>query len=127
MTTQANSKSIRFGLLVGAIVLPVVLLLRVLGKPELDYPVLGASVAIAFAIRGRWELRSRWWFWVTAIVIVCLHVSLIVLIPWKAGWIPAPITTLAGLVDLAILFGIFGLVEKLMEGHRREEDVHQSS
>jgi hypothetical protein len=125
MAKQSNSKAIRFGLVVGAIILPVVLLLRVLGRPELNYPILAACTAIAFAIRGRWELRSRWWFWLTAVVIVCLHVPLILLIPWKTGWVPAPVTMLACLADFAILFGIFGLVEKLMDGNKKEQDVHQ--
>jgi hypothetical protein len=115
MAKQSNSKAIRFGLVVGAIILPVVLLLSAVGRPELNYPILAGCTAIAFAIRGRWELRGYWWFWVTAIVIVCLHVPLILFIRWKSGWVPAPITMLACLVDLAILFGIFGLVEKLMK------------
>ena len=98
----------------GIIILPLVLMLNVIGRPELDYPVLASSVAIAFAVRAYWKLRSRLWFWVTVFAIVCVHVPLILLIPWKAGWIPAPITILASIADLAMLLGIIGFVSKLM-------------
>uniref|UniRef100_E6QP31 Transmembrane protein n=1 Tax=mine drainage metagenome TaxID=410659 RepID=E6QP31_9ZZZZ len=116
MANRIQAKVLLFGLALGIIIAPVVILLSAHGRPDLDYPVIAASGAIAFAVRGRWELRGHWWFWVTVVAIVCLHVPLILFIPWKAGWIPAPITMLACLVDLAALFGIFGLVEKLMSG-----------
>ena len=114
MAKKVNPKVLLFGLVIGVIIGPVLILLSAYGRPDLNYPVLGALVAILFAIRGRWELRIHWWFWVTVIAIVGLHVALILFLPWKSGWIPAPITMLACLVDLAILFGIFALVEKLM-------------
>ena len=126
MANKVDPKVVRFGLLTAVIIGPVLILLSAYGMPYLDYPVLCASVAILFAVRGRWELRNRWWFWVTVFAIVCAHVALILYLPWKAGWIPAPITMLACLVDLAILFGIFSLVEKLMDGNRDEQNAQQN-
>lgn len=126
MAEQSRAKIFLSGLLFTVCISPFLILLSYLGKPELMYPVIGASAAIALAIRGRWELRSHWWFWITAIAIVGLHVSLILVIPWKAGWIPAPITTLAGIVDLVILFGIFGIVEKLMKKQIEDGDNQQT-
>ena len=112
-----RSGSVLFGLVAGIIILPLVLTLRIFGRPELVYPVAVASIAIAFAVRGYWELRSHWWFWVTVIAIVCFHVPLILLIPWRAGWIPAPFIMLASIVDFAILLGVIGLVEKVLKRH----------
>ncbi len=126
MAQKVNRRVLLFGLILGVIITPVVILLSAHGRPELVYPVIAASGAIAFAVRGRWELRNRWWFWVTAFAIVCAHLALILYLPWKAGWIPAPITMLACLVDLAILFGIFSLVEKLMDGNRDEQNAQQN-
>lgn len=124
MAQKVNRRVLLFGLILGVIIAPVAILLSAYGRPELVYPVIAASGAIAFAIRGRWELRNRWWFWVTVFAIICAHVALILYLPWKAGWIPAPITILACLVDLAILFGIFGLVERLM---KRSDEASSAS
>jgi hypothetical protein len=86
------------------------------------YPVICAAAAIVFAIRGRWELRHRMWFWATMSVLACLHVVLIAFIPWKAGWTPAPVTTLFCIMDVAMIFGIIALIEwlgRLRSGTRK--------
>jgi len=119
MGKQIQTKSILFGLIVGIIILPAVLFLNRVGRPELEYPALAVLVAIAFAIWGRWELRGRWWFWLTMTVIAGLHVPLIFLVPWKAGWVPAPITILFCIVDLAIIYGVISFIEKLNQNFER--------
>src|SRR5215469_17880881 len=113
MKSKIDPKVILFGLVAGACILPVVILLRAIGRPELDYPVMASSAAIAFVVRGRWDLRGRWWFWATIAAVVGLHTVLIVLIPWNAGWVPAPVTMLACIADLALLYFIIGAVDKM--------------
>jgi uncharacterized membrane protein (DUF485 family) len=110
-----RSTSVLFGLVVGIVILPLVLTLKIFGRPELVYPVTFASIAIAFAVRGYWELRSHWWFWVTVTAIVCLHVPLILLISWNPGWVPAPLIMLASVVDFGILLGIISIVARIMK------------
>lgn len=112
MIKKIQTTSIMFGLIVGMIILPMILFLNHVGRTELDYPVLAALVAIAFAIRGRWELRAKWWFWLTMTVIVGFHALIVLLVPWKSGWVPAPLTILFCIVDLAIIFGVINLIEK---------------
>jgi hypothetical protein len=46
-------------------------------------------------------------------VIAALHVLLILFVPWKAGWVPAPVTLVFCVVDLAIIYGVIGLNERL--------------
>ena len=112
-----RSTSVPFGLIVGILIIPPALVLKMLGYSEFVYPVAVASIAIAFAIRGYWELRSHWWFWVTVIAIVGLHVPLIVFISWNPGWVPAPLIMLAAVVDFGVLLGIIGLIDKLVNRH----------
>jgi hypothetical protein len=115
MTKQTRSKVLLVSLVFIAVIFPVVPLLDHLGRPELTYPVIAALVAIGLAIRGSWELRGRLWFWITITVIVALHVPLILLVPWKAGWVPARVTTAFGIADLAIIYGVIGFIKKLSE------------
>jgi hypothetical protein len=115
MTKQPRSKGLLVGLALAAVVFPIVPLLDHLGRPELRYPVIAALGAIGFAIRGNWDLRNRLWFWITMTVIAALHVPLILLVPWKAGWVPAPVTMAFCIVDLAIIYGVIGFIKKLIE------------
>jgi uncharacterized membrane protein (DUF485 family) len=102
-----------FGLVAGLIILPLVISLDVFKRPELIYPAAAASIAFAFAIRGRWELRRHFWFWATTSVLLLLHVGLILTFPWRSGWVPASLIMLSSVVDFGIMLGIFRFVEKL--------------
>jgi hypothetical protein len=71
----------------------------------------GASI-IVVAIRYFWDLRKYVWFWVAVLFIVCLHVAIVVVMPWPdrdyRGIQLLPI----GLLDFGIVCGIIRLVEK---------------
>jgi hypothetical protein len=92
-----------------------------MGRPELRYPVIASLLAIGFAIRGSWELRGRLWFWTTISAIVALHLALILFVPWKSGWVPARVTMLFCIVDLAIIFGVIAIVQKVMKADVGED------
>ncbi|SRR5579871_5793771 len=127
MAERIDPKVIRFGLLGGLAILPALLLLNRAGRTDLDYPVLAAFAAIAFAVRGRWDLRRNWWFWVTISLIISLHLALIWFIPWKAGWVPVPVTLFAAVADLALLFGVISFVEKVMGGKPQGSNAVEES
>jgi uncharacterized membrane protein (DUF485 family) len=114
MAKQAQGKSVRYGLMLGAAVLPMVFLLIYLGRIELAYPVLASIVAIGFAIRAYWELRGRLWFWITISLFIAEHLILILRIPWRSGWVPAPVTMAFCVFDLAIILGVISLIERWM-------------
>lgn len=102
-----------FGFVVGLIILPFAILLLHLGHGQLVYPFAVASIAIAFSIWSRWDLRRRSWFWATIGCFALLHIVLILVIPWQAGWVPAPITMLASIVNLGIMLGLIGFFARL--------------
>ena len=105
------------GLIILALVAPVYVLFIYLGKEEL-----GRSVAIVLgmtmiAIRVRWDLRRRLWFWAIIVSLLALHVPLLFLFRWPQGyhgWLPAVGTLPIGLADVLIILGAVHLVEKFI-------------
>jgi len=113
--TERNQKILAFtgGGIIAIVLLP---LLEHLGRIELFYPI-GVTVAmIAGVIKLCWELRQRLWFWVTMILVVALHVPIILYVPWRAGWIPAPVTIAVCMVDLVIVVRTLKHIGRLVDG-----------
>ena len=50
------------------------------------------------------------------ILIVALHVLLILWVPWRAGWIPAPVTIAVAMVDLVVVVRVLKLIGRLVDG-----------
>jgi|ERR1035437_965958 hypothetical protein len=113
---QKNSQLKTFLLALAAIAVatPVIPLLAWLGRPELERPAFFAAATLAVAIEVCRGLRGRLWFWILTIAIAACHVPLVVLLPWHAGWIPAPVIFLACLADFLIILAIIGFIEKLL-------------
>jgi hypothetical protein len=105
------------GLIILALVAPVYVLFIYLGKEEL-----GRSVAIVLgmtmiAVRVRWGLRRRLWFWAIIVSLLALHFPLLFLFRWPHGyhgWLPAVGTLPIGLADVLIILGAVHLVEKFI-------------
>jgi hypothetical protein len=80
-----------------------------------------ASICAAMIITAtwmRWDLRSRVWFWVTILMLVLLHLPLIMLLPWTDKNYPGVVLLPGSLVDLAVIYGVIKLVERVMTGGR---------
>lgn len=92
---------------------PLVPLFTYLGRPASGPPAYMFTLMLLLAIRGRWELSRRPWFWGTVAVIVAIHAPLILLVPWSSRWIPAIIKTPFCVVDLLVILGIISLAERL--------------
>jgi hypothetical protein len=66
------------------------------------------------AIRMRWELRNRPWFWMTIILVLLAQVPLILIIPFPRI-IANRITLLPlGFANFLIIVGAIRLVEKII-------------
>lgn len=96
-----------------AVAAPVVLLLHYLGRPTLERPAAVAVIVMAVALKIYWYLHRRWWFWLAMVLIGALHVPIILLVPWPAGWVPAPIIIPFATLDLIVVFALISLLEKL--------------
>jgi NAD/NADP transhydrogenase beta subunit len=92
---------------------PIIPVLHYLGRPELERPSFFAAATLAVAVEVCRELRTQQWFWVAIGLIAACHVPLVMLLPWRAGWIPALVSFLFCFVDLAAILAIIDLIEKL--------------
>ncbi len=77
------------GVIIGLILLPVFLLFMHLDKEDMGRSVCVCLGMIMLAIRIRWDLRKRVWFWGTFVLVLVLHIPLFLLVKWPHGWLPA--------------------------------------
>jgi hypothetical protein len=105
------------GVIIAAILLPVFLLFYLLGKEEMGRSVFIVLGMTMIAIRVRWDLRKRFWFWAIIGLLLLLHVPLLFLFRWPQGfhgWLPAIGTLPIGLADVLIILGAVHFVEKFI-------------
>lgn len=102
------------GVIIGAILLPVLLLFIYLGKEDMGRAVFLSLGAILFAIRIRWGLRKHLWFWGIIVLVLALHVPLFFVARWPHGWLPAVGWLPIAVADCLIILGVLRLVEKFI-------------
>jgi hypothetical protein len=128
MTTDTQKKPTDYtGVIIGALLLPVYFAFDVfLGQEELGRSVFIVLGMVMLAIKVRWDLRKRVWFWAIIVFVLLLHVPLLFVFRWPQGfhgWLPAIGTLPIGLADLLIILGAVQFVEKFMVKTPRAEDV----
>ena len=102
------------GTIIGAALLPVLLLFIYLGKAEVGFTSCIVLAMFMVAVRLRWKLRKYVWFWGTIIFVLLLHVPLLFLVHWPQTNIPTIAYSLPlGIVDFLLVSGALGLAEKL--------------
>jgi hypothetical protein len=114
MTEHQDKKTTDYtGVIIGAILLPVVLLSIHLKQESLGRSVCICLAALMVAIRVRWDLRHHIWFWGIVVLLLALHAPLFFLIRWPQGWVPAFVMLPIAIVDCVIFLGVVRLIEKL--------------
>ncbi|HEX6496467.1 MAG TPA: hypothetical protein VF018_13340 [Acidobacteriaceae bacterium] len=106
------------GVIIGAILLPVVLLFIHLGKEDMGRSLSVVLAATLLAIRIRWDLRRHFWFWGAIVLVFAVHIPLILFIQWPHGWIPAVAMLPIAVAECLVILGIFRLIEKITKGTR---------
>lgn len=102
------------GLVIAAILAPVLVLFLCFGKVDLGLTVFIVLGMILLAVKIRWSLRKHVWFWATIVLILALHVPLFFIVRWPQGKTPTIAYTLPfGIADFFIILGALGLAEKL--------------
>jgi hypothetical protein len=98
-----------------AVVVPGVLLVQHLGRPDLTYPAVLIGSALGIAIKETGNLHTRWWFWATMAPVAGAHVLFLLKFPMPK-WVPAP--ALTGLVfgDVVAILLLLRLVTKIVGG-----------
>lgn len=102
------------GLIIAAALAPVLILFLYFDKVDLGLTVFIVLGAIVLAIKIRWNLRKRVWFWATIVFILALHVPLFFVVRWPFGKTPMIAYTMPfGIADFLVILGALALAEKL--------------
>ncbi len=102
------------GVIIFAIVLPVLFIFRHFGKTDMG---LNVSVCLGMnllAVRIRWDLREHFWFWGVVVLVMALNLPLIFTVQWPHAWVPGIVLLPIGLADLMVTLGALRLVENFM-------------
>jgi hypothetical protein len=114
---QKKKRTDYTGVIIGAVLLPVLLLFIHLGKQDMGRSVCIVLGMIMLAVRVRWDLRKHMWFWAVIVVVLALHVPLFFIVQWPRGlngWLPAIGSLPIGVADCLIILGAIRLVERFI-------------
>ena len=75
------------------------------------------ATALVITVQIFWAKRRFLWFWITAAILVALHVLLVLYVPWPNVYttIGGPAFVPFGLLDFGVYFVCFKLAEKMAE------------
>ena len=104
---------------------PIALIFAYFGQTARGETAWFCTLMILVAVRLQWDLRHYLWFWIAVAVISAIHVPLIIFFPWTKKDYPGLILMPVGLLDCAVVYGFFKLVEKaMMKGKYTNREVH---
>jgi hypothetical protein len=122
------------GLKIVGILAPVFFLITFLSNADMALAACIVLGTVILAIKIRWHLRKRAWFWAIIGCILALHVPLIRLVRWPQGNVPTLFYTMPlGIADFLIISGALGLAEKFLSksssssGEERRNSVGEKS
>ena len=115
------------GLIIAAILAPVLVLFICLGKTDMGLTVDIVSGLIIFAIKLRWKLRKHVWFWAAIAFILLLHIQLFFVVRWPQSNIPTIVYSMPfGIVDFLLVMGAIGLAEKVFSRGASSSDDEEA-
>jgi len=92
------------GLIIGLTLAPVFLLVTYLRDADTALSVFVVLGMTLFAVKLRWYLRKRVWFWAIIVLILALHAPLVLFFHWPHGNVPMRFYVMPiGIVDFFII------------------------
>ena len=82
MTRQEKKTTDYTGVIIAAILVPVYLIFYLMGKEEMGRSVFIVLGMTMLAIRIRWDLRNRFWFWTVVVLVLAAHIPLLFYVHW---------------------------------------------
>jgi len=102
------------GLKIVGILAPVFFLITFLSNADMALAACIVLGMVILAIKIRWQLRKRLWFWGIIGFILALHVPLVLMVRWPQGNVPMLFYTMPlGIADFLIISGALRLAERL--------------
>jgi 4-amino-4-deoxy-L-arabinose transferase-like glycosyltransferase len=103
------------GLKIVGILAPVFFLITFLSNADMGLAACIVLGMVMLAIKLRWHLRKRLWFWAIIGFVLALHVPLVLMIRWPQGNAPTLFYTMPlGIADFLVISGALGLAERLL-------------
>jgi hypothetical protein len=65
------------------------------------------------AVKIRWDLHNRVWFWPTIVLISFAHCYAVIAIPWTSRWVPATLIFPFCAADGIAILGVLQMLSKL--------------
>ena len=93
---------------------PLFLLFKYFGRPGIGRATWFCAGAIFLAVRFRWELSGKRWFWPAIAAISLIHLPVILFVPWTAAWIPSFFIFPLVLADFFLVLILIHRVEKYL-------------
>jgi hypothetical protein len=114
------------GLKIGGILAPVFFLITFLSNADMALAACIVLGMVMFAIKIRWHLRKRVWFWVIIAFILVLHIPLIPMVRWPQGNVPTLFYTMPlGIADFLIISGALGFAERFFSKSSSSTDEEE--
>ena len=102
------------GLKVVGLVAPVFFLITFLSNADVGLATCIVLGMVMLAIKLRWQLRKRVWFWAIVAVILALHAPLVLMVRWPQGNVPTLVYTMPiGIVDFFIILVVVDTADKI--------------
>ena len=102
------------GLKIVCILAPVFFLITFLSNADMGLAACIVLGMVMLAIKIRWQLRKRVWFWAIIGFVLALHVPLILMVRLPQRNVPTLFYTMPlGIADFLIISGALGLAERL--------------
>jgi hypothetical protein len=116
MTENREKKPTDYtGLIVAAVLVPVLLLFMYFGHEDLGMTVFIALAAVMVAIRIRWDLRRQMWFWQTIGLVLVLHIPFFYFVRIPPAWFHSVAMLPIVIPDCLLALGVIRVVEKFHE------------
>ncbi len=94
---------------------PLFFLFASLGDPGRGRAAMLSAAVIIIAIRSRWDLSHRLWFWITVSIVAGLHVPLVLLTRWPQGGYAGYALWLPAVLDFAVVYGFIKVAERIVQ------------
>ncbi len=102
------------GVKIGAMLIPVFLLLVFLGNADMGLAAVIVLGVLVVAIKLHWKFRKHLWFWTIILIVLALHVPIFRTVRWPQGSTPTLAYTMPfATIDFLLISGALWLAEKL--------------
>jgi hypothetical protein len=102
------------GLKIVGILAPVFFLITFLSNADAGLATCIVLGMVMLAVKIRWQLRKRVWFWAIIALILALHVPLVLMVHWPQGNVPTLVYTMPiGIVDFFIIIVVVDTADRI--------------